>query len=193
EPERLTAYEAGYRGQPASAFSLSVSTFYNVYDDLRSIEPSPATGFFPLTWGNSIEGHTVGVDAWADWQVTRWWRLSPGFTVMRERLHFEPGASALLGVSQETDDPSDQVSLQSSMTFPHRLTFDARVRYVGALPDPALAAYTELSAHLAWHATPRLELSLSGRNLLHERHLEFPAPDGEAIDRSAYAGVTWRF
>ena len=192
KPEQLTAYEVGFRGQPSSTFSLSVSPFYNVYKDLRSIEPSPVTGFYPLTWGNSIEGTTFGVDAWADWQLRSWWRLSPGFTVVHERLHFAPGASGLAGLSQETDDPSDQASLRSSMDLPYGLTFDARVRYVGALPDPALPAYTEVSARLAWRATERLELSLTGQNLLHERHLEFPAPTGEEIDRSAYAGITWR-
>jgi iron complex outermembrane receptor protein len=191
-PEQVTAYEVGYRGQPAATFSVSATAFYNDYDDLRSIEVTPGT-FFPLTWGNSIEGHTFGIEAWADWQVTSWWRLSPGFTAMHESLRFSPGASAAVPLSQETDDPSDQLSLASSMNLRRDLTFDARLRYVGALPDPALDAYTELSARVAWQAARGVELSLTGRNLLHARHLEFPAPDGEAIDRSVNAGVAWRF
>jgi iron complex outermembrane receptor protein len=192
QPERVTAYEVGYRGRPSSTFSLSVTGFYNVYGDLRSIETTPVT-FFPLTWGNSIEGHTFGIEAWADWQATSWWRLSPGFTALHESLRLRPGASTAVPLSQETDDPSDQFSLESSMNLRPDLTLDARLRYVGALPDPALAAYTELSARVAWQAVPGVELSLVGRNLLHERHLEFPAPDGEAIARSVYAGVAWRF
>jgi iron complex outermembrane recepter protein len=192
QPERVTAYELGYRAQPDSTFSLSVSTFYNVYDDLRSIEPAPVT-FIPLTWGNSIEGKTYGIEAWADWQLASWWRLSPSFTALHEQLHFVPGASGLLGLSQETDDPSDQAALESSMILGRDVTFYTRVRYVGALPDPALPAYAELSARIAWRVAKGLELSLDGRNLLHERQLEFPAPYGEAIDRSVYAGIEWRF
>lgn len=192
-PERLTAYQVGYRGELDSSVSLSVSTFYNVYDDLRSIEASPVTGFFPLMWGNGIEGDTYGVEAWADWQVTSWWRLSPGFTALHERLHFAPGASAIVDLSQETDDPSSQASLESSMNLSRSLTLDAQFRYVGALPDPALPAYCEASARLAWQAAQGLELALSGQNLLHERHLEFPATQGEWIVRSVQVGAQWRF
>jgi len=192
QPERVTAYEVGYRAQPASTFSLSVSTFYNVYDDLRSIQPAPVT-IFPLTWGNSIEGDTYGVEAWANWQVTSWWRLSPSFTALHEQLHFAPGASELLGISQETDDPSDQAAIESSMYLARTVTFFTRIRYVGALPDPALPAYAELSARIAWQVTSGLELSLAGQNLLRESQLEFPAPYGEAIARSVYAGIKWSF
>ncbi len=39
DPERVDAYQFGYRVQPLSSLSLSVSTFYNRYNDLRSIEP----------------------------------------------------------------------------------------------------------------------------------------------------------
>jgi iron complex outermembrane receptor protein len=48
-PEKLTAYELGYRGQATSRFSISVSTFYNSYDDLRSLEFDPRT-LLPLHW-----------------------------------------------------------------------------------------------------------------------------------------------
>lgn len=66
-----------------------------------------------------------------------------------------------------------------------------RPRRVGALPEPALPGYRELAGRLGWHATSTLELSLSGTNLLHGRHLELPAPYGEYIDRSVFARVDW--
>ena len=37
DSEKLVAYEVGYRGQPTTATSVSVSAFYNVYDELRTI------------------------------------------------------------------------------------------------------------------------------------------------------------
>ena len=37
--ETLIAFEAGYRGQPTANLSLSVSAFYNIYDELRTTEP----------------------------------------------------------------------------------------------------------------------------------------------------------
>jgi iron complex outermembrane receptor protein len=187
--EQVRAYELGVRAQPAESFSLSIAGFYNEYDDLRTIEPSSTTGFLPLYWGNLMRGATFGIDAWANWQVTDWWRLSPGATWVRERLTFAPGASRLLGVGQAGDDPSSHAALVSSMNLPHRLTLDATLRYVGALPGPALPHYTELDARLGWRVDRRTELSLRGANLLHARHYEWPATDGEQITRSAIAEV----
>jgi iron complex outermembrane recepter protein len=190
-PERVRAYEIGYRGTPASVLSLSVSGFYNVYGDLRTIEPLTST-FFPLTWGNLMQGRTYGVEAWADWQVFGWWRLSPGLRTVTEDLRLEPGASGILGTAQAGDDPRAEFKLTSSMTLPGRLDLDATLRHLGALPDPALPGYWELSARLGWRATSTLELSLSGSNLLHARHLELPVPYGEYIDRSVFARIDWR-
>ena len=36
--EKVSSYELGYRLQPASFASFSISPFYNVYEDLRTIE-----------------------------------------------------------------------------------------------------------------------------------------------------------
>jgi iron complex outermembrane recepter protein len=186
-PEEVHAYEFGARAQPAETFSLSIAGFYNVYDDLRTVEPASTTTFLPLYWGNLMRGDTFGIDAWANWQVTDWWRLSPGATWVRERLGFAPGASELLGVGQAGDDPSSHASLVSSMNLPRRLTLDATLRYVGALPGPVLPHYTELDARLGWRMNQKAEVSLRGANLLHARHYELPAGDGEQITRSVIA------
>jgi iron complex outermembrane receptor protein len=66
------------------------------------------------------------------------------------------------------------------------------VRDVGELPDPAQDAYYELSARLAWAASPSLEFSLSGFNLLDRRHHEYPAPTANAVLRSVVAEVHWK-
>jgi iron complex outermembrane receptor protein len=192
KPERMRAYEIGYRGAPFSSVSLSASFFYNGYADLRSVEPASPTTFLPLHWGNGIEGTTYGFEAWAHWQVLPWWRLSPGVRTVHEDLRFAPGASALLGLSQSGDDPTTQVLLTSSMDLSRRFTLDATVRRVGALPDPGLGAYTEMNARLGWRANKSLQLALSGFNLLHARHLEFPAPYAEEIPRSVMLQLQWR-
>jgi iron complex outermembrane receptor protein len=192
-PEEVVAYETGLRSQVSSDFSLSLAAFYNVYDDLRTVESAAAPGFLPLYWGNSMRGDTYGIDAWGNWQATDWWRLSPGVTWLRERLSFKEGASELLGLAQAGDDPSSHATLTSAMNFPHRTTFDATLRYVGALPSPALPHYYDLDARFGWEPISGVELSLTGANLLHERHTEFPAPAGEQITRSVIAEGRWRF
>ena len=191
-PERVSAYEAGYRSRPASNFSLSVSAFFNVYDDLRSIEARSATVLLPLQWGNMMRGDTWGVEAWANWQVNDWWVLSPGLTALHESLSYKPGASQLLGIAEAGDDPSTHGVIRSSMNLGRRVTLDLALRYVGALPDPALRAYTEMDGRVAWQAGRELELALSGSNLLHPSHEEFPAPAGERIGRSVLVEALWR-
>jgi iron complex outermembrane receptor protein len=191
QSENVLAYELGYRGEPAAALSLSVSAFYNVYNDLRTVETASATAFLPLRWGNMMKGHTYGVTAWAKWQVTDWWRLAPGFALLRKDLQFKPGASTLLGTGQAGNDPRGHGLLSSSMRLGTRGSLDLTLRHVGALPDPALPAYTELGARLAWTLADNWEVALTGTNLLHARHREYPAPAGTHIRRSVLAEARW--
>jgi iron complex outermembrane recepter protein len=181
--EKLTAYELGFRGQAGSALSASVSTYYNVYDDLRTIEITPVT-LLPLQWGNGMRGDTYGVELWGNYQVSEMWRLAFGYNEQREQLRFKPGSSGLLGLSQAGDDPSRQASLRSSVGLTDNLTLDADLRYVGSLPDPAVPAYGELNARLAWRVSRRCDIALSGFNLLHGQHEEFTVPPSDAISRS---------
>ena len=188
--EKLTAYELGWRGQASDWMTLSASLFYNVYSDLRSVEPAPQN-MLPLYWGNLIEGDTYGLEAWANFQITSWWRLSPGVRLFHERLHFSPSASALLPLSQVADDPASNSSLKSAMNFGRRFTFDAILRHVAVLPDPYVPAYYELNARLGWQVNNALQVAVNGMNLLHSRHQEFA--DGEFIERSGSLEVRWSF
>ena len=52
-----------------------------MYDDLRSIEFTPAT-FLPLSFGNGMKGHTDGLDAWGEYRVMPWWRLSAAVSLL---------------------------------------------------------------------------------------------------------------
>jgi iron complex outermembrane receptor protein len=191
-PEQVDAFELGYRTQPMSTLSLSASVFYSLYDDLRTIEPTSGT-VLPLRWDNLMDGDTYGLEAWAKWQVTHWWRIAPGVRLLRKRLDFKPGASELLGLHQSGNDPKSQALLTSSMDLGPAVTFDATLRYVDDLPQPQLDSYYELNASLSLHVWRSLDLSFSGFNLLDSRHLEYPAPSGRYVERSVLAQARWRF
>src|SRR5882724_3384777 len=60
--------ELGYRAQPTSAISYSVTAFHSVYDHIRSIEE---VGGGVSVLGNKIEGKTSGVEAWGSYQAAR--------------------------------------------------------------------------------------------------------------------------
>ena len=195
-PERVTDYETGTRIEISTSVSVSLAAFYNVYDDLRTVDPASATQLFPITWGNQLKGDAYGVEGWANWQIADWWRLSPGFTALREQLRFTPGASGLLGTTQAGDDPSSHADMTSSMDLGHRVVVDATLRYVGALPSPGLPHYCELNGRLGWKATDHWDLSINALNLLHARHYEFasaPGDGGEGIYRSIMAEARLRF
>jgi iron complex outermembrane recepter protein len=192
-PEETWAYEVGSRVQVGDDISISTAAFYNTYDDLRSVEPASASVLLPLYWGNSLRGHTYGVDGWATWQVTGAWRVSPGVSWVRERLAFKPGASGLLGVGQAANDPSIHASLATSLNLSQRLTANAALRYVGAMSDPAQGHYYDLDVRIAWKASETLELSLRGSHLLHRRQAEYPVPFGEQIPRAIAIDARVRF
>lgn len=191
-PEKLTAFEIGYRGELFSRAILSISAFDHSYDDLKSIEFSPAGGL-PLLWGNTMEGSVYGVQVWGSYQAADWWRLSAGLTVQNRSLRFKPGASGLLGVAQAGDDPHHQASLRSSMNLSDSVMFDADLRYVGELPNPVVPAYVELNTRLGWAINDRLELAISGFNLLHAHHREFTLADSDSIKRSFFIDTRWKF
>ena len=192
-PEKLTAYEIGYRGELLSQVILSVSAFDHSYDDLKSIEVSPSSGFLPLLWGNMMEGNVYGIEAWGSYQAADWWRLSAGLTLQNRSLRFKPDASGLLGIAQAGDDPHHQASLRSSMNLSDSVTLDADLRYVGELPNPEVPAYVEMNTRLGWAVNDKLELSISGFNLLHAHHREFTLADSDNIPRSFFIDTRWKF
>jgi iron complex outermembrane receptor protein len=188
--EKLTAYEAGTRITLSSSASVSVSGFYNEYDDLRSIELTPQT-LLPLVWGNGIRGHSYGLEAWADYRLTAWWRIKPGYSLLLQNFHFKPGASGLLGTSQVGNDPKHRASVRSSMDIGREINLDADLRYVSPMRSPYAPSYIQLGARLGWQFTDRAELSVAGFNLLHKHHQELPASQASPVSRSVFLALKW--
>ena len=90
--------------------------------------------------------------------------------------------------------PHHQAGLQSLVNLPGGGEVDASYRYVSALPAQNVAAYHEADLRFGWAASPALELSVAGQNLLSPYHLEFGhgTPPGVGIARSVYVEVKWR-
>ncbi len=189
--EKLIAYEIGYRGQPLSTLTLSVSAFYNVYTDLRTVESPPPTGF-PLLIANGMEGEGYGIEAWATYAVTSWWRLSAGLSTIHKDLRLKSGSTDIGGFTLAGNDPSYQAQARSSMNW-GPVEFDVFVRHVDRLPDPPVDSYTEINARLGWHITPSLEIAVAGSDIVDPMHQEFSSPTlpKRLINRSLYASITW--
>jgi iron complex outermembrane receptor protein len=198
--ETLAAYEAGYRAEVTSQLSGTVSLFYNDYNDVRSLSYTPAT-ILPLYFSNNLYGDTYGAEAAATYQVLSWWRLHASYDLLRENIRVKPGQVDLNNALNETADPVHQSALSSSWDLPHRISLDARLRWVDPLKInnggvPAwVPGYSELNARIAWQATRRLELSVVGQNLLHRLHIEYgvPGPTNPEIERGVYGKAALRF
>jgi iron complex outermembrane recepter protein len=202
-PERLIAYEAGYRVRADARFFVSVSAFYNDHGEVLSTEPlgpfveqspPPARQIIPLLFGNGLEGNSFGAEVSADVRPSAWWRSMASYSYLQIDLSRSPTSGDL---SQERRNeglsPSHQVQFQTSVDLPGRWSVDALARYVSELPAAPVGAYGTIDARLAWQVTPQLELALVGQDLAQPRHVEWMSSGGNiSIRRSAYLKVTWR-
>jgi len=189
--EDLLAYELGYRVQAQDRLRMTLATFYNRYDHLRSVEMVNPPAPLPIVLANRLEGKSYGAELTADYRLTNTWQLRAGYTEMRVRTEAKPGST---DTTRASSDPDRQLSLRSSLDLPAQLKLDADARYVGAINNQQVAAYGELDLRVAWQPAAALELSLVGQNLLHRRHVEFGAPASRhEIERGVYGRVEWHF
>jgi iron complex outermembrane receptor protein len=203
--ETVAAYELGYRAQLGAKATVSLSTFYNDYGDLRSTSISPPDPVFnlpfPFFFENNLEGETHGFELNLNYQVLDRWRLQAGYNFLEEDLRIKPGRMDFNNALNETDDAGQQFSLQSSMILSDRVELHAGYRWVAtrhvnnAGAPATIPSYAELDVRLGWRPTDRLEVSLVGRNLLHDQHLEYGRPGATRteIRRHVYGKITWRY
>jgi iron complex outermembrane receptor protein len=206
ESEKLTALELGYRVQPLNELSFDVATFYNLYNDLQTFEPStpflettpgPPHTVVPLIIDNRMAGRSYGVEVSAVGQPLPYWRMQLAYTFLQIHLAPAPGSLDPQAKSAEHESPVNQVFFRSSWDLPENLQLDLMPRYVGVLSSINVPAYTELDARLAWRARPNTEVSVVGQNLIHRRHFEFaPAllfTEASAVERGGFLMLSVRF
>jgi iron complex outermembrane receptor protein len=198
--ETLIAYELGYRARLGSRASASLSTFYNDYDNVRSVSYTPST-IVPLFFANNLAGDTYGAELSMDYQIIDQWRLHGGYDLLRERIHVKSGRYDYSNALNETEDPQQQFSLRSSLDFARHIELDGGLRWVDKLiannngVPATVPSYFELDVRLGWRPVPKLEFAVVGQNLLHARHPEYGVvnalPYREDIQRSVYGKITY--
>jgi iron complex outermembrane receptor protein len=202
--EHLLGYEVGYRSLIKPKFNLDIAAFYNNYDHLLSIEPgapfsesspAPTHVVVPFFFGNGLMGNTAGFEIAPDWTPTSRWRLRGSYSYLYMDLSTRTGSLDPSTVtSTEGSSPHHQAMIQSSLNLPRRLEFDQTLRYESDLPAQQVRAYTTADVRFSWHATPSLDLSVVGQNLLQPQHAEFGGDPGGlvGIKRTVYAKITWQ-
>jgi iron complex outermembrane receptor protein len=191
--ETLDAFEIGYRAQATKTLATSVSTFYNLYDDLRSLELDPTT-VFPITEANKLEGRSYGLETEAEWRALPRMRLRAGYTYFRLLLKKKPTSSDPGSANQEGDSPRNQAFLRSSLDLSSNVKLDASVYFVDRLPNQHLPRRAGSDARLAWQVSPKAELAVVGQNLFGPDHPEFGQPNTRRdFERSVFGKVTCAF
>ncbi|GAA4101956.1 TonB-dependent receptor plug domain-containing protein [Mucilaginibacter panaciglaebae] len=189
--EKLIAYELGYRVQTSQEVSLSLAAFYNIYDDLYSVEVVPNTKTYLIQ--NGMKGNSQGFELSALWQVFDNWRLRGGYTFFHKNISDKPGHS--FDTTFEGTDPRHQALLQSMFDLSKYFQLDLTGRYVSSRPlsiaagVPAVAAYSNLDIRLAWHPG-KLEFSVVGQNIVNPNHVEFAS---NRIPRNIYGKIALTF
>jgi iron complex outermembrane recepter protein len=187
--ELADVLELGLRAQPDPALSYAVTLFRHEYRRLRSLQPT-AQG---VQFGNGFEGTTQGAEMWARWRVGPRWRLDAGLTLLDTDLRLRPGALDIGGAALLGNDPRRVAKLRSSVDLVPAWSWDLTLRRFGALPEPAVPAYTALDTRLAWRLSPAAELALVLRNITDARHAEWgAAPNRAEIERSAALQLRWQ-
>jgi iron complex outermembrane receptor protein len=204
--EVLRAYEIGYRVQPHRRFSLDVATFYNVYDRLISFEPG--LPFFeadpplvrlvvPTYYGNLMSGETYGLEASANLDISRRWKLRGSYSFLREQLHPDITSRDTVSEAAEGDNPRHQFQLHSYLKFSRNVDFDTSLYRVSSLKGQLVAGYTRIDSALSWHLGENVEASGGVQNLLDKRHAEFNGVDTlvspSQVRRSVYGKMIFRF
>lgn len=191
--EEMLAYELGYRGRLTEDISLSVSSYYNIYNDIRTTGVSPAGGA-PFSLQNGRSGRTYGVEAWTTYRVTEWLRLDAGLNAMGKKTRVAVGQVDLIPNQHIGNDPDLQGSLRTTLFLTPDVDLNFGVRSVGELPNPKVPSYTEVDARFAWRALPNLELAVSGENLRDKAHPEAGDPAGRRlVRRSVFGTVRWSY
>ena len=178
-PERLLAWELGYRWQPAPRWLLEVSLFDNDYQ--RLIEPAP--GIFGA-FTDAGSGRTWGVDVNASGQVTRNWRVEGSWSSLRVDV------DGPVYTFEERSSPRHLAQLRSYLDIGERGQFNAAWYHVDEIPQNAIPAYERLDLGFAWRVGPATRLELWGQNLLEDNHRE---QSGAQVPRSVYARLTVTF
>jgi iron complex outermembrane recepter protein len=204
KPEKLIAYESGYRAQINSKIYFDFAAFFNVYDDLEgygplslavATNPPPLDYLIVLPYENAIEGRSVGAELAPTWDVTRWWQLRGAYSLLHMNLKDKPGytdvgnlLSTYLGST-----PTHVANVQSIFNLRGHFELSQTYRYVSQLTEYNVHPYNTVDARVGRGVGEGLRFAVVGQNLLRPSHPEFGGDPGPlvGIKRAVFASLSW--
>ena len=208
DSESLLAFELGHRIQIGTELALDITAFYNDYDTLRGLETSPNIIPEPLTnpeylavtsiINNAASGKVQGLELSGDWRINSDWRLQINYSFLDVEVNLTDNSPTVSTEISAGENPSHQLSLHSAIDIRDDLELDIWLHYVDQLPSLNADSYITAGARLAWRVSDNFEISVVGRNLVDNKHLEYidellPDNTPREIERDIYARLKWRF
>jgi iron complex outermembrane receptor protein len=176
-PERLLAWELGYRVRLGQRWVVDTALFHNDYERLIGAQPGILG---PFT--DAGRGRTSGFDVSVSGQLTDRWRMEGSYSRLDTRV------DGPIYDFEEDSTPRNMAQLRSTLELSPTLEFDAGVYSVDRIPRLAIDPYTRLDLGLVWTSSPGVRWSLWGQNLLEDGHAE---ASGAMVPRSVYAQVVY--
>jgi len=201
--EQLKDFETGYRAQITRRLSVDVTGFLSFYNDLQTTEPQtpyfdPAGGYvvIPLVFEYKARAVSYGAEAFANWNVTSRWKISPGLTMLN--ISVTRDLSSQDSTIEQTPgySPRRGYQVRSFINLGRSFEWDQTIGYTGPLATGDIPGYVRVDTRFGWHWGERCDFSVTGQNLLAPRHAEFP--DIHFVDhmqeqRSIFGKITWHF
>jgi iron complex outermembrane receptor protein len=203
--EQLRDFEIGYRSQISTRLSVDITAFTSFYRHLETSEPG--TPFFalspgfphlvvPVVFDFKAHAHNSGLETFANWNLTRAWKISPGYSFLSMNVLRDPSSQDTQIERASGSSPRHQFQIHSLANLRRNLDWDSSLTYVGGLAKGNIPGYARVDTRIGWRFGESGEISIVGQNLLSPRHAEFS--DGAIvghtlIERSVFAKVTWRF
>jgi iron complex outermembrane receptor protein len=215
--EGSSVYELGYRFAPSPRLAFDLATFYNRYSDLTALEqgtpfleitPAPVHVVIPLTFNNSLHGHSYGAELSGSFRASDRWQLMGWYSRTKVTIEADDPSTNPTPFFPANATPLNQYHLRSYLDMPGNLAYDASLTWVDQLgrKDSAstgsplaapsfIPAYLRLDMRLAWHRGKDFEASVGAQNLLDSKHQEFEKNgwvNPTEVERSVDLRLTWR-
>ena len=205
DSERLRALDVGYRAWLGDNVAVGLAGFRNTYDDVRTNEPPDLAGIqvnqnprhlvLPVRVDNLASARSWGVEATVELQSSRRWRVRGAYSLLRFTFSTLEQSADLAALSYGEEEAEHMASLRSSLNLGKDVALDLTARYVGELHGQALPSYLTLDARVGWRPRPKLELSVSARNLLDSPRVEYLSAASSTlpsrVQPAVFAALTW--
>jgi len=194
DPEKMTAFELGYRTILFKKIGFNLELYYNELDKVIDIGVPEFIWPFQISFDNKFNAIAKGIEIAIDFPVTPWWTLKANYTFQEaERKRDDKDIRGT---------PKHKFNLSSHFTFKNGFFLDVRAHFVdktkwSEVTHKAVKVDDYLRVDLRISKkffNDRVELSFIGQNLTDKLHPE--TSDATAtyeIERLLYGQITLCF